>query len=114
MGFEQSEVERKDIPGFITNAWIASRDMFKKYTDFVCDAMYLMESVPDLRACLQNDAMYMTNDMTPKRKVLVKTAFGTENCYHLHPFVLERLPCFFFRDKYVYNLIPGKDAMLSV
>lgn len=78
---------------FYCNYWITKKDTFTKYSGLVVRAMELMDSDPILKELSNLDSGYQ-GTLKPLSKDKL-TALTGHPYYTFHPFVLERLPCFF-------------------
>lgn len=79
---------------FYSNYWIARRDLWNKYCEFAASAMHHLTSDPLLIELCQQDSGYKgTIEALPPPRL-------QEICgkpyYTFEPFIMERLPCFFF------------------
>ncbi|NDE18063.1 hypothetical protein EBZ80_24405 [bacterium] len=90
MGFTAEQALDRRIPFFACNYWIARPTLFLAYCAFVQRAVDIMERDADLHPLLDASARY---GMPPPETY--KRATG-RSVYSHHPFLLERLPCFFF------------------
>jgi hypothetical protein len=79
------------LPQFFANAWLARADAFRDYMCLALRAMLYMSSDALLAELLDHDAMYRGH----MRPAELQCIFGRPH-YCLHPFVMERLPCFHF------------------
>lgn len=78
---------------FYCNYWMTKKDTFTKYAHLVVRAMKLMDTDPLLKDLSNRDSGYQgTMKTLPKEKLIAMTGYPY---YTFHPFVLERLPCFF-------------------
>jgi hypothetical protein len=79
------------LPLFFSNAWVARQGAFREYLHYALRCMQAIESCGSLQSALNQDALYkggLSRDQ-------LQAIFGKPH-YCLHPFVFERLPCFFF------------------
>jgi len=91
MGYDAQDTLRHDMPNFCCNYWVASPDWLARFMDFYEQAVERLETLPSIQEALWSDAFYTTK-------------LGTERCLEIykkpyipyHPFVSERLACFFF------------------
>lgn len=83
-------------PAFYCNYWIARRDLWNKYCDFANTAVKLLSTDPILMELCSQDSSYrgtiQGTSLTPTR---LQEICG-KPYYTFEPFVMERLPCFFF------------------
>jgi hypothetical protein len=80
----------------------------KRYIEFVMKAMHIMETDVDMKKLLYTDSGYRSN---LSKGQLMK--ISGHPYYTHHPFVLERLSCFFFwvNDAKVYSNNIGVPSM---
>jgi hypothetical protein len=107
MGFSPKDFLSHDIPCFFNNYWIAKPAWMKRYLAFFDAALDRMERDEELKPLMFSDSGY--KGTLPESK-LVEIA-GVKH-YTYHPFVLERLPCFFFwqADAKIYQASPYIDS----
>ena len=91
MGFDRSTAESTTIPVYQSNCWVAKPVWMKRYIEFALKAMVIMGVDPEIREMLYVDSAYK-GQLSKKELIDIS---GTEY-YTYHPFVMERLPCFFF------------------
>ena len=84
-----------DVSGFYCNAWVAKRFVYNKYSKFVSRALDLVKNNSTLRAILMADSGYMT---LPGQVDTVLEVYNV-SFVPLLPFVLERLPAFYFASR---------------
>jgi hypothetical protein len=93
MGYKDFMV-KGEPKAFYSNYWIATRDLWNKYVDFATTAMTHMSSDPELVALCSADSKYKgTIEALPPSKL---QEISGNPYYTFHPFIMERLPCFFF------------------
>lgn len=101
LGFSTAEALDPRVPFFACNYWIARPSLFLDYCAFLRRAVEIMERDADLQPLLDADARYGCPPPEAYRRVTGRST------YSHHPFVLERLPCFFFYQqgvRVVYSL----------
>lgn len=108
MGFDIKDILSDKIPMYPCNCWIAKPSWMKRYIEFVISAMGLMESDEQLKKLLYTDSGYRSN---LSKGQLVK--ISGKPYYTHHPFILERLSCFYFwvNDAKVYSVNIGVPSM---
>jgi hypothetical protein len=90
LGYTTSEIYQK-YPIFPCNCWMAKPDWMKKYIAFVKQAMYLLDNDTELKALCSQNSNYLGS--LPAETLI--DIFG-KPYYTYEPFIMERLPCFFF------------------
>jgi hypothetical protein len=79
------------LPPFFANAWVAKVAAFRDYVGFALRCMLHMHTHPAMPPLLYMDAHYRGKlDHDALRNI-----FGRPH-YCLHPFIMERMPCFYF------------------
>ena len=91
LGYKMEDILSNRIPMFPCNCWMAKPDWMKRYVDFAVQAMELLEKDEGLRTLCYNDSGYRSN--LSKGKLI---EISGKPYYTYHPFIMERLPCFFF------------------
>lgn len=91
LGYEQKDYLSNDIRPFFCNYWAATPKWMDKYIAFSKQVKTVLDTFQPIQALLWSDSGYKGN--IPKERLL--EIFG-KSYYPLHPFVFERLPCFFF------------------
>jgi len=102
MGFSAEQAQNHHIPFFACNYWMCKRDVMWAYCDFVKKAVHVLDTSHDLHATLHRDARHT------KPRPNFKQATGL-SAFPYHPFLLERLPCFYFHHTgahVVYSIPP--------
>jgi hypothetical protein len=92
MGYETTVSLSKEIPLFVCNCWIAKPQWMERYIDFAMHAMSLIMTDPLLKDLCYNDSKYNAGNLCTDKLILI----SGKPFYTFHPFLLERLPCFFF------------------
>jgi hypothetical protein len=81
------------IPIFYNNYWMAKPEWILKYIEFYKNVVYIMENNMRIKYLLYQDSKY-------KGKLLEYPAILIKICgrpyYTCHPFIIERIVCFFF------------------
>lgn len=108
MNYKSEDILSDKIPMFPCNCWIAKPEWMKRYIEFVNVAMHLLENDEKLKRMVYDDSGYKSN--LSKKKL---TSISGKPYYTYHPFILERLPCFYFwvNDAKVYNTNVGIPSM---
>jgi hypothetical protein len=91
MGFDMKDILSDKIPMYPCNCWIAKPEWMKRYIEFVMKAIHIMDTDDYIKKLLYTDSGYRSN---LSKKQLIK--ISGQPYYTHHPFVLERLSCFFF------------------
>lgn len=81
-----------EIPAFYSNYWIAKVEFFASYVRFFDRIYTLMETDPNVRFLLEQNACYTEPHIPPEKLQKIMGA----PFYKYYPFILERLPCFYF------------------
>jgi hypothetical protein len=84
-----NDIFPKTAPWFYCNYWMMSPSIVKRYIDFGKRAVDIMETIPEIRALCEKNSCYP--NIPPDS---YKLATG-KKYYMYHPFIMERLPCFF-------------------
>jgi hypothetical protein len=79
------------VPAVWKNCWLARTDIFKRYGDFVENAVRIMENDDECRALAHHDSKWKRNYSAEKLQAIYQRPYQT-----LHGFVVERLPAVFF------------------
>ena len=80
-----------DIPAFYSNFWIAKKEYFQDYLDFINESIKVMGSNKELARLLSYNANYLERLDPMRLKEIMNAPYYTYHC-----FVAERLPCFYF------------------
>lgn len=91
LGFSAEEALSPAIPGFFCNYWMARPAWMERYMDFFAAARAALDTEPALQPALWSPSKYagaLSRDA-------LRAIYGAPY-YAMHPFVCERLPCFFF------------------
>lgn len=91
MGYTKHNIMSLDIPLYPCNCWMAKPSWMKRFLLFAQEAVSIMENDSQVRKLCYQNSNY--NGKVPK-KTLVEIA--GKPYYTFHPFITERLPCFFF------------------
>lgn len=91
LGFSEEQATHPDVPAFLCNYWVARPAWVLRYLDFYARAVRVLETRPDIQDVLWSDPGYVTK--LPKDTLL--RIYGKPYITY-HPFVCERLACFFF------------------
>jgi hypothetical protein len=86
-----TDIFSEEIPAFYSNYWIAKTHSFRSYLPFVRDMIHVMEKDTYIQNILNENALYF--ERIDKEKLIQIFGFPY---YTYHPFILERLPCYFF------------------
>ena len=97
LGFPTDQILSEQIPSFYCNYWAATPKVMKDYMQFVRVFVHTLDTLPVISDEVWNDCGY-----SARGPEIAKVP--SEHCmriwgvpyYPFHPFLLERLPCFFF------------------
>jgi len=101
------------IPLFYNNYWMAKPLWLSKYIEFYINILYIMENNNKIKYLLYNNSNY-------KGKLLEYPSVLIKMCgrpyYTFHPFIIERLPCFYFwvNKAKIYQAKFYKDKLLII
>jgi hypothetical protein len=99
------------IPVFYNNYWMANPKWVLKYIEFYKKVVYIMENNKNIKYLLYQNSNY-------KGKLLEYPGILIKLCgrpyYTFHPFIIERIVCFFFwvNNAKIYQPIRYKDKLL--
>jgi hypothetical protein len=95
-GFPTDKILSESIPSFYANYWAAVPDAMDQYIDFFKKVKISLEVLPSLSETVWKDSEYGARTgiagLTSDRCLEI---WGVP-WYPFHPFLFERLPCFFF------------------
>lgn len=91
LGYTDHDILTDDVRPYYCNYWVCSPKFMKRFLTFQKRVFDVMEH-SDISTLLSSDSHYEGKMSTERRK----SVFG-HSYYTLHPFVLERLSCFFFQ-----------------
>lgn len=91
LGYDAQETVRHEMPSFFCNYWVATPGWMDRFTDFFALAVGHTEELPGIQEALWSDACYRTH-LTAQRCMEIYN----KPYIPYHPFVCERLACFFF------------------
>lgn len=94
LGYTEQEYFNEGIPSYFSNWWMVRPQYMEKYVEFFKRTLHVIEFNNKLSKYL-----YMNSYYTGNLPVDTLMKIGGKPYYTLHPFLFERLPCFFF-----YNL----------
>lgn len=93
LNYDLLDILSLKIPLFYNNYWMAKPSWISKYIEFYINILYIMENNNKIKYLLYNNSNY-------KGKLLEYPSILIKMCgrpyYTFHPFIIERLPCFFF------------------
>ena len=107
LGFPVDKIIDETIPSYYCNYWAAKPDVMKEYMQFFKVFTHALDTLPVISDEVWNDAGYSGRgteiaSLTPEQCMKI---WGVDH-YPFHPFLLERLPCFYF-------YTTGKKLMVS-
>ena len=76
-----------------SNYWLTTPKLMLQYIEFMSTMLKIINTDSQVAGLLDHDAHYSVRKESRKR--VARTIFG-RGYYELHPFVLERMPSFFF------------------
>lgn len=92
MGFSASDAVHTGIPAFFCNYWLATPAWMDKFLGFFSSATEALDTLPDIQEALWSDSNYNSATVSAER---CEQVYGRPY-FPYHPFVCERLACFFF------------------
>jgi hypothetical protein len=95
LGFSAEQAIDPTVKLFFCNYWMAKPNVMMDYIDFFSRAKFILENDQEIQDDLWSNSNY--NGYVSKEKLM--EIFGRPY-YPFHPFLLERLPCFFFHQKH--------------
>ena len=95
--------------GFFCNWWVGSPSATMKYITIFNRATQIIENDEEMKYHIQRDALYGSGKMSKQQ---LENSFG-KDYYTMHPFVLERLPAYFFQ-KHFFGGMVGTLNMFSM
>jgi hypothetical protein len=91
MGFQHDDIMSFEMPFFPCNCWIAKPVWMRRFLLFAFKAMEILETDSKIRKLAYKNSAY-----TGKLSQSQLMAITGKPYYTFHPFIMERLPCFFF------------------
>jgi hypothetical protein len=92
MGFAYGQAHDRNIRGFYCNYWMARPSWMLSWIAFYLRAQHILDTAGgEFKERLYSDANY-----SGKLPCAALTAISGRPYYTYHPFLMERLPCFFF------------------
>jgi hypothetical protein len=113
LNYNINDILSLKIPLFFNNYWMAKPQWLSKYIEFYKNILYIMENNNNIKYLLYNNSRY-------KGKLLEYPTILIKMCgrpyYTFHPFIIERLPCFFFwvHKAKIYQAKYYKDKLLNL
>lgn len=97
LGFPTEKILSEEIPSFYCNYWAATPTAMKEYIQFFKSFTYALDTLPIISDEVWNDAGYSArgSDIAALQADECMRIWGVPY-YPFHPFIMERLPCFFF------------------
>lgn len=92
LGFPLDLVLSEEIPSFYCNYWASTPMAMKKYIDFFKKFKHCLEELPHVSRDIWANSNYGGRSITPEKRLEI---WGVP-WYPFHPFICERLPCFYF------------------
>jgi len=91
MGFSKEDIDAP-ISFFQCNCWMAKPEWMVMYLDFARRAMTILDEDQEIKALCYRDASYTSNLSEDQLMKIYGAPW-----YTFHPFIMERLPCFFVK-----------------
>lgn len=103
MNYNKADIYDKDVKGFLCNWWVAKPTRMQEYIDFFDKVNSHVNKSKLAKQLVMENSFYESGHLS---KTDLIEQFNIPH-YPLYPFILERLPCFFFHHKKVklLNLI---------
>lgn len=95
-GFQPEHILSEDIPSFYANYWAARPSIMKEYIGFFKKMKISLDVLPNVSELVWNDSGYGCREGVAKLDEDRCMEIWGVPWYPFHPFVFERLPCFFF------------------
>ena len=112
LNYDINDILSLKMPLFFNNYWMVKPFWLSKYIDFYKNILYIMENNNNIKYLLYKNSKY-------KGKLLEYPSILIKMCgrpyYTFHPFIIERLPCFFFwvHNAKIYQPTYYKDKILN-
>lgn len=91
LGYAASDVVHSHMPAFFCNYWLATPAWMDKFLVFYSSVRDALEDLPNIQEALWSDSGYRRTLSAEKCEQLYGRPY-----FPYHPFVCERLACFFF------------------
>lgn len=113
LNYDLNDILSLKIPLFFNNYWMAKPKWLSKYIEFYINILYIMENNNNIKYLLYKNSNY-TGKLLEYPTVLIKMC--GRPYYTFHPFIIERLPCFFFwvNKAKIYQTKYYKDKLLNL
>jgi hypothetical protein len=113
LNYDINDILSLKIPVFYNNYWMAKPEWIKKYIAFYKNVVYIMENNNNIKYLLYQNSKYK-GKLLEYPEILIKIC--GRPYYTFHPFIIERLVCFFFwiHNAKIYQPNPYKDALLKI
>lgn len=113
LNYNINDILSLDIPVFYNNYWMAKPKWIIKYIEFYKNVIYIMENNMNIKYLLNQNSKY-NGKLLQYPELLIKIA--GRPYYTFHPFIIERIVCFFFwvHGAKIYQPIPYKDNFLII
>lgn len=101
------------IPVFYNNYWMAKPEWVLKYIEFYKNVVDIMENNMKIKNLLYHDSLYK-GELLKYPTILIKLC--NRPYYTFHPFIIERIVCFFFwvNKAKIYQPRIYKDKLLKI
>ncbi len=112
MNYNINDILSLKIPVFYNNYFMAKPEWIIKYIDFYKKVIDIMENNNDIKYLLNQNSAY-PGKLLEYPEILIKIC--SRPYYTFHPFIIERLPCFFFwvHKAKIYQPNRIKDPLLN-
>lgn len=91
LGFEVNDITSNEIPCFYGNYWVAKKNWLRKYIEFSKILKKELDTLESIQKYLWSNPDYQVH----VEKTRLMKLFGKPH-FTYHPFILERMPCFYF------------------
>lgn len=97
LGFPMDKIVDETIPSYYCNYWAATPEIMKEYMNFFKVFIHALDTLPVISDEVWGDASYSSrgSDIAALTSEQCMHIWGVEY-YPFHPFILERIPCFYF------------------
>jgi hypothetical protein len=111
--YDINDILSLKIPVFYNNYWMAKPEWIIKYIAFYKNVVYFMENNKNIKYLLYQNSKY-NGKLLEYPEILIKIC--GRPYYTFHPFIIERLVCFFFwvHGAKIYQPKPYKDQLLKI
>lgn len=113
LNYNINDILSLKIPVFYNNYWMAKPEWVIKYISFYKNILYIMENDKNIKYLLYQNSNYK-GKLLEYPEILIKIC--GRPYYTFHPFIIERLVCFFFwvNNCNIYQPNIRKDLLLKI